>query len=318
MRDKVIAGIDIGGTNTVFGFVAEDGEILAKSRIDTICHGTFDEYVAALCEAVDALKRLACPDCELVAVGAGAPCANSETGMIESAAQFPWKTNLPLRDMLTAHFGVPVAVANDANAATVGEMVYGSAKGLDNFIILTLGTSVGSGIVADGRLIGGHRSMAGELGHTIIRPGGRPCCCGRRGCLETYCSATGVVRTALEFLSERSDDSMLRRHDADALTSKEVYDAAMAGDALAKEVFDFTGRVLGEACADFVASTAPQSIIFFGGLSKAGDLLMKPLQEEFERNLLFVYAGHVDLRLSSLPESDAALLGAAAVANQIL
>ena len=160
--------------------------------------------------------------------------------------------------------------------------------------------------------------MAGELGHTIIRPGGRPCCCGRRGCLETYCSATGVVRTALEFLSERSDDSMLRRHDADALTSKDVYDAAMTGDALAKEVFDFTGRILGEACADFVASTAPQSIIFFGGLSKAGDLLMKPLQEEFERNLLFVYAGHVDLRLSSLPESDAALLGAAAVANQIL
>lgn len=318
MNNEIIAGIDIGGTNTVFGFVAEDGEILAKSRIPTGCHETFDDYMAVLCEAMDDLLRTACPDCKLTAVGVGAPCANAETGMIEGATNLPWKHHLPLRERLSRHFGLPVAADNDANAATVGEMVYGAAKGLDDFIIITLGTGIGSGIVSGGCLVGGHRGMAGELGHVIVRRDGRPCACGRNGCLETYCSSTGVVRTAREFLSARDEDSLLRRIQADALTSKDVYDAAVAGDRLAQETFDCTGRILGEACADFVASTAPEAIIFFGGLTKAGDLLMKPLKEAFDRNLLFVYAGHVDLRLSSLPESDAAVLGAAALARRIL
>ena len=216
--------------------------------------------------------------------------------------------------MLSDRFGIPVSLTNDANAAAIGEMTYGAARGLKDFIMITLGTGVGSGIVINGQLVYGHDGFAGELGHVIIRrTNGRLCGCGRTGCLEAYTSATGVARTAREFLEIRKDDSLLRQIPIQDITSKDVYDAAVKGDKLASEIFDYTGTILGEAFADFVAFSSPKAIILFGGLAKSGDLIMKPICESMERNMLAIYKGKVKVMLSELKESDAAVLGASAL-----
>ncbi|MDE6370669.1 MAG: ROK family protein, partial [Duncaniella sp.] len=247
-------------------------------------------------------------------IGIGAPNANYYTGMIEKLVNIPWPTPLPLAQMVSEKFNLPVAITNDANAAAIGEMTYGAARGMKNFIMITLGTGVGSGIVINGQMVYGHDGFAGELGHVVMkRNNGRLCGCGRTGCLEAYCSATGVARTAREFLELRNDPSVLRNIPLDQITSKDVYDAAVNGDKLALEIFNYTGNILGEAFADFVVFSSPEAIILFGGLSKAGELLLKPVRESMEKNLMPMFRGKIKVLVSELKEADAAVLGASAL-----
>lgn len=308
-----VLGIDIGGTNTVFGIVDARGNVIASSSIKTQKHSQFSDYLdelhteaTRLMEANDAIDKIQ-------GIGIGAPNANYYTGCIDEAVNLPWPS-LPLAQLVSESFGVPVAITNDANAAALGEMTYGAARGLKDFIMITLGTGVGSGIVINGQVVYGHDGLAGELGHVIVkRHTGRLCGCGRTGCLETYCSATGVARTAREFLETRTEPSMLRELDIDNITSKDVYDAAINGDKLAKEIFDYTGSILGEAMADMMVFSSPEAFILFGGLSKSGDLLLRPLKEAMERNMLSIFRGKAKVILSELKEADAAVLGASAL-----
>ena len=234
--------------------------------------------------------------------------------MIEGSVNLPWPTPIPLADLVSEKFGIPVTITNDANAAAIGEMTYGAARGLKDFIMITLGTGVGSGIVINGQLVYGHDGNAGELGHVVIkRNNGRLCGCGRTGCLEAYCSATGVARTAREFLEARTEPSLLRNLPIEEITSKDVYDAAVAGDQLAKDIFEFTGTLLGEAFADFITFSSPEAIILFGGLAKSGDLLMNPIKNSLDKNILKVFKGKTKILLSELKESDAAVLGASSL-----
>ncbi|MDE6022696.1 MAG: ROK family protein, partial [Muribaculaceae bacterium] len=237
------------------------------------------------------------------------------TGEIVNPPNLPWGPVIPLAEKVSEAFGgIPVAVTNDANAAALGEMTYGAARGMKDFIMITLGTGVGSGIVINGQMVYGHDGNAGELGHLVMkRNNGRMCGCGRTGCLEAYCSATGVARTAREFLEVRQEPSVLRNIDIEDITSKDVYDAAMAGDKIAKEIFEYTGKILGEAFADMVAFSSPQAIILFGGLAKSGELLLKPLKEAFEKNVMPIFRGKTQILISELKESDAAVLGASAL-----
>lgn len=315
MSKPYVVGIDIGGTNTVFGIVDARGAVIASSSIKTRKQPTVEAYIdelhtelSKLIEANDAVDKIN-------GIGIGAPNANYYTGTIEQGVNLPWPTPIPLAQMVSEKFNLPVAVTNDANAAAIGEMTYGAARGLRDFIMITLGTGVGSGIVINGQLVYGHDGFAGELGHvTVKRNNGRLCGCGRRGCLETYCSATGVAQTAREFLEARpAEASMLREIPTDEITSKDVYDAAVAGDKLAQDVFEFTGNLLGEALADFTVFSAPEAFILFGGLSKSGELLMRPLRESLERNVMALWRGKVKVLLSELKEADAAVLGASAL-----
>ncbi len=309
-----MVGIDIGGTNTVFGIVDARGVVIASSSIKTLKHSDVNAYidelyteVMRLLEANDAVDKVH-------GIGIGAPNANYYTGMIEKLVNIPWPTPLPLAQMVSEKFGIPVAITNDANAAAIGEMTYGAARGLKDFIMITLGTGVGSGIVINGQLVYGHDGFAGELGHMIMkRNNGRLCGCGRTGCLEAYCSASGVARTAREFLEIRADESLLRNIPVEAITSKDVYDAAMAGDKLANEIFEYTGNILGEAFADFTVFSSPEAIILFGGLAKSGELLMRPLRESMDKHMMNMFKGKVRILLSELKEADAAVLGASAL-----
>ena len=309
-----VVGIDIGGTNTVFGIVDARGVVIASSSIKTLKHADFNDYLEDLYEGV--MRLLVAHDAvdKIHGIGIGAPNANYYTGMVERLANIPWPTPLPLAKMVSDKFGIPVAITNDANAAAIGEMTYGAARGMKNFIMITLGTGVGSGIVINGQLVYGHDGFAGEPGHFIVkRNNGRLCGCGRTGCLEAYCSATGVARTAREFLEIRTEPSLLRNIPIDAITSKDVYDAAVNGDKIAKEIFEYTGNLLGEAFADFVTFSSPEAIILFGGLSKSGDLLLRPLRESMERNMMYMFKDKVKVILSELKEADAAVLGASAL-----
>lgn len=309
-----VLGIDIGGTNTVFGIVDARGVVIASSSIKTLKHADINDYIEDLYQGVMNLLKTHDAVDKVHGIGIGAPNANYYTGMIEDAVNLPWPTPLPLAQLVSEKFGIPVAITNDANAAAIGEMTYGAARGMKNFIMITLGTGVGSGIVINGQLVYGHDGFAGELGHSIIkRNNGRLCGCGRTGCLEAYCSATGVARTAREFLELRSDPSSLRNLPIETITSKDVYDAAVNGDKLALEIFDYTGNILGEAFADFTVFSSPEAIILFGGLAKSGDLLLKPLRESMERNMLSMFKGKVKVLLSELKEADAAVLGASAL-----
>lgn len=314
-----VVGIDIGGTNTVFGIVDARGNVLASSSIKTQRHQQFDDYIAELHEELSKLIEENCGIERVKGIGVGAPNANYYTGNIEHAANLPWKGIIPFAEVMSNKFGVPVALTNDANAAAIGEMTYGAARGMKDFIMITLGTGVGSGIVSNGHLIYGHDGFAGELGHVIIRrENGRLCGCGSKGCLETYTSATGVARTAREFLETRSnEDSLLRKIALESITSKDVFDAAQDGDQIAKDVFAFTGQVLGEALADFVKFSSPEAIILFGGLAKSGDLLMKPLRQAMEDNLMPIFKGKVKLLFSEMKDADAAILGASALAWEL-
>ncbi|MDR3141345.1 MAG: ROK family protein [Tannerellaceae bacterium] len=315
MEKPYVIGIDIGGTNTVFGIVDARGTILYSCSIKTGKHADVNDYVGELAQGLERIIEQAGGHGKIKGIGVGAPNGNYFTGCIEFAPNLPWKGTIPLAQLISEKLnGIPVTLTNDANAAAIGEMTYGAARGMRDFIMITLGTGVGSGIVIGGNLVYGHDGFAGELGHVITRRhNGRMCGCGREGCLEAYASATGVARTAREYLEIRTDESILRNLNPDEITSKDVYDAAMKNDKLAIEIFNATGSMLGEAFADFVAFSSPEAIILFGGLAKAGDLIMKPVKESLDKNVLKVFAGKTKLLFSQLKESDAAVLGASAL-----
>lgn len=315
MCKPYVVGIDIGGTNTVFGIVDARGHIVASDSIKTAKHAIFDDYIEDLRVNLDRLLKANDAEDKIKGIGIGAPNGNYYTGEILNPPNLPWGPVIPLAEKVSKAFnGIPVAVTNDANAAALGEMTYGAARGMKDFIMITLGTGVGSGIVINGQLVYGHDGFAGELGHVIMkRNNGRICGCGRTGCLEAYCSATGVARTAREFLEVRSEPSTLRNLQIEDITSKDVYEAAVAGDKMAKEIFDYTAKILAQAFADMVAFSSPKAIILFGGLARSGDLLLKPLREEFEKQLMPIFRGKTKIILSELKESDAAVLGASAL-----
>ena len=312
-----VIGLDLGGTNSVFGIVDSRGDIKTTTAIKTQVYDKVEDYVSASVEALQPIIDQVGGIDKIKSMGIGAPNGNFYTGTIEFAPNLKWGHNgiVPLASMFSEKLGVPVALTNDANAAALGEMTYGAARGMKNFIEITLGTGVGSGIVINGQLVYGCDGFAGELGHTIMVRGenARPCGCGRKGCLEAYCSATGVARTAREMLEKTKRPSLLRDLDPEKITSLDVSIAAGKGDELAKEIFDFTGKMLGEACADFAAFSSPEAFIFFGGLTKAGDLLMNPLKEAYDNSVLNIFKGKAKFLLSSLDGSSAAVLGASAV-----
>ena len=313
-----VVGVDVGGTNTVFGIVDARGNILATSSVKTAVYDEVESYVDAVCQQLSALAQSELGGTTRIkGVGIGAPNGNYYSGTIEFAPNLPWKGVIPLASMFEERLGLPTVLTNDANAAAIGEMTYGAARGMKDFIMITLGTGVGSGIVVNGQLVYGHDGFAGELGHVIVRHDGRLCGCGRRGCLETYCSATGVARTAREFLAERSEPSLLRDMSAEEIMSKDVYDAAVKGDKLAQDIFRFTGDILGEALANAIAFSSPEAIVLFGGLTKSGDYIMKPVAEAIDRNVLNIYKGKTKLLISELKDSDAAVLGASALAWEL-
>lgn len=315
---QLVIGIDIGGTGTKFGIVDRDGNVLFSSGISTKKHDTVESFITELHSALYELIEKAGGAGRIKGIGVGAPNGNYYTGTIEYAPNLPWKGIIPLAKMIEDKFQLPVSLTNDANAAAIGEMTYGAAKGMKDFIMITLGTGVGSGIVANGELIYGHDGFAGELGHTIIIPDGRMHAgTGKRGSLESYASATGVRYTALEFLEKSKEKSLLRKIPAAEMDSKKVYEAAIAGDKLAKEVYAFTGRILGIAMANAVMFSSPEAIVLFGGLTKAGDLILKPTREHMEDNLIQIFQNKVKILISHLRESDAAILGASALAWDI-
>ena len=318
--DKPYAiGIDVGGTNTVAGIVDKRGQIILSGSIKTGKHSQVENYLDELTGLINDLIEKTTTKDQIKGIGAGTPNGNYFTGSIEFAPNLPWKGVIPFAQMLEDRVGIPVALTNDANAAAIGEMTYGAARGMKDFIVITLGTGVGSGIVVNGQLVYGHDGFAGELGHVIVRRhNGRLCGCGRSGCLEAYSSATGMARTAREYLELKPEvNSRLRDIPAEDITSKDVFDAAMAGDEMAKDIFKVTGEMLGEAFADFVAFSSPEAIILFGGLARSGDLIMNPIRESMEKNMLPIYRDKIKLLFSELKESDAAVLGASALGWEV-
>lgn len=314
MQKPYVIGMDMGGTNTVFGVVDARGNVISKSAIKTGTHSDVNLYINDLYDELSKLIDIAGGISKFKGIGIGAPNGNYYTGNIEYAPNLSWKGVVPFAKLVSDKFGIPAALTNDANAAAVGEMTYGAARGMKNFIMITLGTGVGSGIIIDGKVVYGHDGFAGELGHvTAIRENGRLCGCGKHGCLETYCSATGVARSAREILSITNKESILRNIPLDSITSKDVFDAAMNNDEVAKEIFAFTGKILGQSLADFVAFSSPEAIVIFGGLSKAGDLLLQPVREHMDANLLPLWRNKIKLMFSELKEADAAILGASAL-----
>lgn len=314
MNENYVIGIDLGGTNTVVGLVDVKGKIIASDSVKTQAYREIEDYTDAVANVIK--KLIAENGCEgrIEGIGIGAPMANYYTGEIVNAANLPWRGIVPLGWLIEKKTGYPTKVTNDANAAAIGEMKYGVAQGMKDFIVITLGTGVGSGIVAGGQLIYGHDGFAGELGH-VTAPvlEGRSCGCGREDCLETYASATGIVRTARIWLETRSDESVLRSIESEKLTSKMLYDAAVQGDKLANEIFEFTGTVLGDAFCNFIAFSAPEAIILFGGLANSGELLLEPIRKRMNENVVFLWKNKVKILKSSLPGADAAVLGASAL-----
>ncbi len=318
MEKPYVVGIDMGGTNTVFGIVDARGHVIARSSIRTQQYADIKDYIDSLHEEMMKIIEAVGGINLIRGIGVGAPNANYYSGNIEHAANLPWKGIIPFTQMLTEKFGVPASITNDANAAAMGEMTYGAARGMKNFIMITLGTGVGSGIVIDGKIVYGHDGFAGELGHTtVVRQNGRLCGCGKYGCLEAYASANGVARTTREILETTDRDSLLRKLDIDTITSKDVYDAAVEGDAVAKDIFEFTGRMLGEKFADFIAFSSPEAIVMFGGLTKSGSFIMDPVRKYMDLNVMPQWSGKVKLMFSDLKESDAAVLGASALAWEL-
>ncbi|MBR1426579.1 MAG: ROK family protein [Paludibacteraceae bacterium] len=310
-------GIDLGGTDTKFGLVDNQGHVLRCHSIPTQQYPQIEEYCDTLCaEMKQLVEGYQLQMTDIIGIGCGAPCANFYTGCIEQASNLPWKGIVPLAKLIRERMGLKCTITNDANAAAQGEMIFGSARGMKNFIVITLGTGVGSGIVIDGKLLYGHDGFAGELGHCKIdySGNGRLCGCGQRGCLETYTSATGVARTAKEIILSTNQPTWLRDlPDIDSITSKDVFDAAEKGDLVAKLIFDYTGHLLGTKLADYVHAFSPETIILFGGLTKAGHWLMNPIRQAMEQNLLPLWKGKIPVSISTLKDSDAAILGAASL-----
>ncbi len=319
MNQQYAIGIDIGGTNTVFGIVDHRGDTAYRGAISSRKHEQVENYIEDLYQALQPAIDQVGGIQAIRGIGIGAPNGNYYTGTIDYAPNLIWKGIIPLAKMITEKFGVPAALTNDANAAAVGEMMYGAAKGMKDFIMITLGTGVGSGIVANGQLIYGHDGFAGELGHITIIPNGRlhPGT-DMYGSLESYASATGVAHTAREFLGNKPDTpSLLRNYPIEEIDSRIVYECAIQDDEIAKEVYQYTGEILGLALANFVMFSSPEAIILFGGMTKAGDLIMKPTKEHMEKNLLPIFQNKVKLLFSELKEADAAILGASALVWEI-
>ena len=316
---ELVLGIDIGGTNTKFGFVDDEGNLFGESSSPTWGYPEFDDYLAQLHKQVDAAKAFIGIESKIVGVGIGAPNGNFYKGTIEEAPNLEWRGTVPFVDKLKKYFpSQPIVLTNDANAAAIGEMTFGVAKGMKDFIVFTLGTGLGSGIVANGEVIYGHDGFAGELGHTLVNVFGRQCNCGRRGCLETYVSATGIKRTVYKLLADYNQDSVLRSIPFDKLNGKMITNAALEGDFIAKEAFEYTGRVFGMKLADTVAHFSPEAIILFGGLVHAGEHLLKPTRYHMEANTMNIYDGKVKLLVSGLQDKNAAVLGASSLAWQAL
>ena len=312
-----VIGVDLGGTNTVFGIVSARGEVIAQDAIKTKQHKTAAEFVEAGLACLRPLVTQVGGIEQIQGMGIGAPNGNYYNGTIEFAPNLPWAHDgvIPLAQLFSDALGIPVKLTNDANAAAMGEMTYGAARGMKNFIVITLGTGVGSGIVINGQLVYGCDGFAGELGHVIMdrRPEARPCGCGRKGCLEAYCSASGVAHTASEILQTTDRPSLLREKPLDDIESLDVSIAADKGDEVAQEIFEFTGKMLGEACADFAAFSSPEAFIFFGGLCKAGDLIMNPIKASYDASVLKIFKGKPKFLVSSLMNANAAVLGASAL-----
>ena len=321
INKQFVVGVDIGGQTSKIGLVDARGDVLYQTVIRTDIYGEdSDAYIKDLAAAIKACVEQGGKQLEEVrGVGVGAPNGNYYTGEIAFAPNIVWAANHSVafsKHLSEALDGMPVSLTNDANAAAVGEMAYGAARGMKNFIMITLGTGVGSGIVIDGKVVYGSDGFAGELGHTCVeRKNGRPCGCGKTGCLEAYCSAMGIARTAREWLEATDEPSALR--DLDKISSKDIFDAAKAGDALALRLFEFTGTILGRSFADFVAFSAPEAIVLFGGLARAKEFLFEPMKRAMEDNLLKIWKGKVQIVFSQLKESDAAILGASALAWEL-
>lgn len=311
-KSDVCLGIDIGGTNTVFGFVDKEGRLVAESSIPTNSHEKATFLFARLHIAVNDLFKTIKDQYDFIGIGIGAPNANYYKGTVEQPPNLNWGT-VNVIELCKEYWDVPAAITNDANAAAIGEMQFGAARGMKNFVVITLGTGLGSGVVVNGELVYGHDGFAGEVGHTIYDINGRQCGCGRRGCLETYASASGIRRTVYELICNSNEPSELRAVSFNDLTSKMIYDAAMKGDKLALGAFDFTGKVLGIKLADTVAHLSPEAIILFGGLANAGDLIFKPAQKYMEDNMLNIFKNKVKLIPSALTEGNTAVLGASAL-----
>lgn len=304
-------GIDIGGTFTKFGLVDEKGIIYYEGSISTDRYEKIADYITELNTSVS--KSFDPGKFKIMGVGIGAPNGNYYTGKIDSAPNLPWKGSINLTKLFEDAFHLPVKVTNDANAAALGEMLYGDAIKMKNFIMITLGTGLGSGIVVNGKLVYGHDGFAGELGHTIVDLKGRKCACGRRGCLETYVSAPGIKRTVFELLANETQNSELRKYSFESLNSKLISEAAGKGDEIALKAFDYTGKILGLKLADAVAHTSPEAIFLFGGLSKAGDLIFSPTKKYLDKYLLGIYSGKIKLLPSKLQNKNIAVMGAAAL-----
>ncbi|MBS1757891.1 MAG: ROK family protein [Bacteroidetes bacterium] len=315
MDKQFAVGIDVGGTTTKFGIVNRNGEIVYQDRISSISHDIVEDFIADLYEKLyPKIQEAGGPD-NFVGIGMGAPNGNFYSGTIEYAPNLRWKGIIPIAKLMSQKFGMHTKLTNDANAAAMGEMMFGCAKDMKHFITITLGTGVGSGIVIDGKIVLGHDGFAGELGHTIIRPGGRlHKSTLMHGSLEAYASATGVRETAIELLTTYpEEESLLREHSINDLTSQTVYECAIRGDAIANKIFEFTGQILGESLANFIMFSSPEAIVLFGGLTKAGNLLLRPTRQHMEANLLPIYQNKVKLLFSQLKEADAAILGASAL-----
>lgn len=311
---RLAAGIDIGGTNTAFGLVDREGNTLAEAVIRTTDYPDLDDYIKELYINIEKMVASVGEPVELVGVGIGAPNANYYNGTIENAANLVWRGIIPLRERMHMFYPkLPVIVTNDANAATIGEMVYGGAKGMKDFIVVTLGTGVGSGFVANGKLIYGHDSFAGELGHVTVSQTGRQCGCGRKGCLETYASATGIKRTVYKLIADEIDPSAFRDVPFNKMTAEMVTHAALEGDPLAIKAFEYTGEMLGLAIANAVAITSPEAVFLFGGLAKAGKYIFEPTKRHMEKNLLYNFKDKVKLLPSAIDDKNAAILGASAL-----
>ncbi len=310
---KYTAGIDIGGTNTKIGIVDRAGNLIQHTSIETTAYIEVEDYFGGMADAIRGLKAKLPADSEVVGIGVGAANGNYYTGTIERSTNLRWKGIIPLAKMFTEEFGVPCLLTNDANAAALGELIYGNAKGMKDFVVITLGTGLGSGFVCNGQLLNGHHGIAGELGHTTVNPNGRYCNCGKRGCLETYVSATGIRRTVYKLLADHLEPSELRGIAFEDLSTKMITEAALRGDIVAKECFEYTGRILGLKLADTVVHTDPEAIFIFGGLAQAGELIFTPTIRSMEQNLMPLFRNKVKVLPSGLSNQAAPILGASSL-----
>jgi glucokinase len=311
MEMEVVIGIDIGGTYTKYGIIDKKGNCYLEDSVDTTGHKDVNSFLDKLFEKINLALRSSKNNFKILGIGVGAPSSNYYSGSIENASNLSWKGVIPIASLIKKFFDVPVAVTNDANAAALGEMMYGGAANMKNFIVITLGTGLGSGIVVNGNVVYGHDGFAGELGHIVAVDNGRQCGCGKRGCLETYVSAPGIKRTVFELIAEYNDDTNLRKISFDDLNSKMIYEAARNGDRIALEAFEITGKILGKSLANAVAFSSPEAIFLFGGLAAAGDYIFNPAREYMEKNLLEIFQNKVKLLPSGLQDKNAAVLGAA-------